>query len=49
MNLCQSLPVRSFRPPAAAEPDPLDTEEFRTPGFALGQDDPVVTAGSCFE
>ncbi|MEV6995111.1 GSCFA domain-containing protein [Streptomyces sp. NPDC093228] len=48
MNPYQSLPVRSFWRPAVAEPDPLDIEDVWTPKFALGQDDPVVTAGSCF-
>ncbi|WBO61473.1 GSCFA domain-containing protein [Streptomyces camelliae] len=48
MNPYQSLPVRSFWRPAVAEPEPLDIEDVWTPKFALGQDDPVVTAGSCF-
>ncbi|MET8291484.1 GSCFA domain-containing protein [Streptomyces sp. NPDC005132] len=48
MNPYQSLPVRAFWRPAVAEPDPLDIEDVWRPKFALGQDDPVVTAGSCF-
>ncbi|MPY30232.1 GSCFA domain-containing protein [Streptomyces adustus] len=48
MNPYQYLPVRSFWRPAVAEPDPLDIDDVWRPKFALGQDDPVVTAGSCF-
>ncbi|MFJ9539248.1 GSCFA domain-containing protein [Streptomyces sp. NPDC101225] len=48
MNPYRSLPLRSFWRPAVAEPDPLDIEDVWTPKFVLGQDDPVVTAGSCF-
>lgn len=48
MNPYQSLPVRSFWRPAVAEPDPLAITDVWRPKFALGQDDPVVTAGSCF-
>ncbi|MBQ0890171.1 GSCFA domain-containing protein [Streptomyces sp. RM72] len=42
------LPARSFWRTAVAEPDPADIGELWTPKFAIGQDDPVVTAGSCF-
>ncbi|WP_329295764.1 GSCFA domain-containing protein [Streptomyces sp. NBC_01455] len=48
MNPYQSLPVRSFWRPAVAEPDPLDIDDVWRPRFSLGQDDPVITAGSCF-
>ncbi|MFJ3667069.1 GSCFA domain-containing protein [Streptomyces sp. NPDC090106] len=47
-NPYQALPARSFWRPAVAEPDPLDIEDVWTAKFALGQDDPIVTAGSCF-
>ncbi|MEW2079818.1 GSCFA domain-containing protein [Streptomyces sp. NPDC013433] len=42
------LPARSFWRTAVAEPDPADIGELWTPKFTIGQDDPVVTAGSCF-
>lgn len=42
------LPERSFWRTAVAEPDPLDITDLWTPKFTIGQDDPVVTAGSCF-
>ncbi|MFJ9706582.1 GSCFA domain-containing protein [Streptomyces sp. NPDC101234] len=42
------LPARSFWRTAVAEPDPADIDGLWTPKFAIGQDDPVVTAGSCF-
>ncbi|MER6535769.1 GSCFA domain-containing protein [Streptomyces sp900105755] len=48
MNPYQSQPVRAFWRPAVAEPDPLDIDDVWRPKFALGQDDPVITAGSCF-
>lgn len=48
MNPYQSLPARSFWRPAVAEPDPLDIQDVWTPKFTLDQDDPVITAGSCF-
>ncbi|WP_406841816.1 GSCFA domain-containing protein (plasmid) [Streptomyces sp. AHU1] len=48
MNPYQGLPARSFWRPAVAEPDPLDIEHVWTPKFAIGQDDPVITTGSCF-
>ncbi|MFI6847256.1 GSCFA domain-containing protein [Kitasatospora sp. NBC_00085] len=47
-NPYQALPVRSFWRPAVAEPDLLAIDGLWTPKFALGQDDPVLTAGSCF-
>ncbi|MGW2254566.1 hypothetical protein ACWCXH_30900 [Kitasatospora sp. NPDC001660] len=31
-----------------AEPDPHAIDGHRAPKFALGRDDPVPTAGSCF-
>lgn len=48
MNPYQSLPPRSFWRPAVAEPDMLDIDDLWTPKFAIGQDDVVLTAGSCF-
>jgi hypothetical protein len=42
------LPARSFWRTAVAEPDAMDIGELWTPKFAIGQDAPVVTAGSCF-
>ncbi|MFD8749832.1 GSCFA domain-containing protein [Kitasatospora sp. NPDC059577] len=48
MNPYQSLPARSFWRSAVAEPDPLAIDELWTPAFEIGQDDPVLTAGSCF-
>ncbi|HEY0166881.1 MAG TPA: GSCFA domain-containing protein [Jatrophihabitans sp.] len=47
-NPYQSLPARSFWRSAAAEPEMADIDELWTPKFALGQDDPILTAGSCF-
>ncbi|WP_030675315.1 GSCFA domain-containing protein [Streptomyces sp. NRRL B-1347] len=48
MNPYQALPPRSFWRTAVAEPDPRDITGLWTPAFALGQDDVVLTAGSCF-
>ena len=48
MNPYQSLPPRSFWRTAVAEPDMLAIGELWTPKFAIGQDDPILTAGSCF-
>lgn len=48
MNPYQSLPVRSFWRPAVVEPDMLAIGDVWTPKFAIDQDDPVLTAGSCF-
>ncbi|SDZ27497.1 GSCFA family protein [Amycolatopsis xylanica] len=48
MNPYQALTARSFWRPAVAEPDAEAIGELWTPKFALGQDDPVLTAGSCF-
>lgn len=47
-NPYQSLPARSFWRTAVAEPEMADIDELWTPKFALGQDDPILTAGSCF-
>ncbi len=47
-NPYQSLPPRSFWRTAVAEPDPADIGGLWTPKFAIGQDDVVLTAGSCF-
>ncbi|MDQ1738532.1 MAG: hypothetical protein QOE53_184 [Pseudonocardiales bacterium] len=48
MNPYQSLPARSFWRTAVAEPEMLAIDDLWTPKFALGQDDPILTAGSCF-
>lgn len=48
MNPYLSLPSRSFWRPAVAEPDPAEIAEVWTPKFTVGQDDPILTAGSCF-
>ncbi|MFE9886213.1 hypothetical protein [Streptomyces scopuliridis] len=48
MNPYQSLPARSFWRPVVAERDRLAIDDLWTPKFAIGQDDPVRTAGSCF-
>ncbi|HEX8093999.1 GSCFA domain-containing protein [Jatrophihabitans sp.] len=48
MNPYQSLPARSFWRTAVAEPEMLAVDDLWTPKFALGQDDPILTAGSCF-
>ncbi|MBV9823403.1 MAG: GSCFA domain-containing protein [Actinobacteria bacterium] len=43
-----ALPARSFWRTAVAEPAPADIDGLWTPKFALGQDDPILTVGSCF-
>jgi hypothetical protein len=48
VNPYQSLPARSFWRTAVAEPEMADIDELWTPKFELGQDDPILTAGSCF-
>lgn len=48
MNPYQSLPPRSFWRSAVAEPDMLAIGELWTPKFVIGQDDLILTAGSCF-
>lgn len=48
MNPYSSLPARSFWRTAVAEPDPMDIDGLWSPKFAVGQDDVVLTAGSCF-
>ncbi|MDX3854763.1 GSCFA domain-containing protein [Streptomyces sp. AK02-01A] len=48
MNPYQSLPPRSFWRSAVAEPDMLGIGDLWTPAFAIGQDDLILTAGSCF-
>ncbi len=48
MNPYRSLPSRSFWRPAVADPDPAAIADVWTPKFAIGQDDPILTAGSCF-
>lgn len=47
-NPYRSLPVHAFWRPAVAEPDISAIAQVWTPKFALGQDDPIITAGSCF-
>ncbi|MCT9089668.1 GSCFA domain-containing protein [Streptomyces sp. ASQP_92] len=48
MNPYQSLPPRSFWRTAVAEPELRAIGGLWTPKFALGQDDVILTAGSCF-
>ncbi|MBH1934338.1 GSCFA domain-containing protein [Streptomyces sp. AV19] len=48
MNPYQSLPPRSFWRTAVAEPAWADIDGLWTPKFAIGQDDVLLTAGSCF-
>jgi hypothetical protein len=48
VNPYRSLPPRSFWRTAVAEPDPRDITDLWTPSFTIGQDEPVLTAGSCF-
>jgi GSCFA family protein len=48
MNPYQSLPPRSFWRTAVAEPDMLQIGDLWTAKFTVGQDDAIVTAGSCF-
>ncbi|MFJ4920288.1 GSCFA domain-containing protein [Streptomyces sp. NPDC088725] len=48
MNPYASLPPRSFWRSAVADPDMLAIGDLWKPKFAIGQDDPVLTAGSCF-
>lgn len=47
-NPYQSLPARSFWRTAVAEPEMSAIDDLWTPKFGLGQDDPILTAGSCF-
>src|SRR6185503_18414672 len=47
-NPYRTLPARSFWRSAVAEPAPAELTELWQPGFSLGADDPVITAGSCF-
>ncbi|KOG87483.1 GSCFA domain-containing protein [Streptomyces varsoviensis] len=47
-NPYQSLPPRSFWRSAVAEPDMADIGGLWSPKFGIGQDEPVLTAGSCF-
>ncbi|MFE7117540.1 GSCFA domain-containing protein [Streptomyces sp. NPDC057654] len=44
----QSLPSRSFWRSAVAEPEMTDIGGLWSPKFGIGQDEPVLTAGSCF-
>ncbi|MFJ2651500.1 GSCFA domain-containing protein [Streptomyces sp. NPDC087420] len=48
MHPYESLPARSFWRSAVAEADLRHVAGLWTPAFTLGQDDPVLTAGSCF-
>ncbi|HEX4726263.1 MAG TPA: GSCFA domain-containing protein [Jatrophihabitans sp.] len=47
-NPYRALPARSFWRSAVAEPAPAEITELWQPGFTLGPDDPIITAGSCF-
>ncbi|GAB1646517.1 GSCFA domain-containing protein [Krasilnikovia sp. MM14-A1259] len=47
-NPYQDQPARAFWRTGVAEPDPLDITDVWRPKFAIGQDDPIITAGSCF-
>ncbi len=47
-NPYRSLPARSFWRSAVAEPGPTRIAEVWQPAFAIGQDEPILTAGSCF-
>lgn len=47
-NPYQSLPSRSFWRTAVAEPAAADIGDLWQPKFTIGQDDPILTAGSCF-
>ena len=48
MNPYRALPARSFWRSAVAQPDPAAITEVWTPKFGIDQDEPVLTAGSCF-
>lgn len=48
MNPYQALPVRAFWRPAVAEPAIEEIRDLWTPKFPIGQDDPILTVGSCF-
>ena len=47
-NPYRSLPPRSFWRAAVAEPAMDDIGDLWQPKFSVGQDDPILTAGSCF-
>lgn len=47
-NPYRSLPSRSFWRSAVAEPAVHEIGELWRPAFAIGQDEPIITAGSCF-
>jgi surfactin synthase thioesterase subunit len=47
-NPYHSLPARSFWRSAVAEPAAAEIGDLWQPVFTLGQDDPILTAGSCF-
>lgn len=48
MNPYGSLPSSAFWRTAVAEPEPRDIGGLWTPKSAVGQDDVILTAGSCF-
>jgi len=48
VNPYESLPARAFWRSAVAEADLSALDELWTPKFAIGQDDCILTAGSCF-
>ncbi len=47
-NPYRSLPSRSFWRTAVAEPAAEEIGDLWQPTFMIGQDDPILTAGSCF-
>ncbi|MDT0267450.1 GSCFA domain-containing protein [Streptomyces sp. DSM 44915] len=48
MNPYETQPPRAFWRSAVAEPGPTAVTDLWRPKFTLGQDEPVLTAGSCF-
>ncbi|MFI9386719.1 GSCFA domain-containing protein [Kutzneria sp. NPDC052558] len=48
MNPYQALPARAFWRPAVAEPAIEELRDLWVPKFPIGQDDPILTVGSCF-
>lgn len=48
MNPYQTLPARAFWRTAVAAPEFSSIVDIWRPKFTIGQDDPLITAGSCF-
>lgn len=48
MHPYQGLPSRQFWRTAVAEREPTDWSELYQPRFAISQNEPIATAGSCF-